>query len=1062
MIPTKTIIPRRQAHILSRPRLVERLGRHLDLALTLISAPAGYGKTALLIDFAHDAPRAVCWLSVDVSDRDLSTFVEYVVAAVRRRFPEFGQMTRAILAGNTNLQRTPAVFTAALIQDMLDTISEPFALIIDDYHLIDDSLEINALLKRLLEHRPDHLHLILASRTAPSGLPVIQLVARSQISGIGLKHLAFTAEEIRQFLKQAHKVELTPAQAQELARESEGWITGILLSREAMWRGIRDNLIRARSQEGPVYSYLAEHVFAEQTEAIQDFLLTSATLPEMTERSCREALGLTGITEVLEEVERRGVFVTSVVDDETGPSYRYHHLLREFLQERLRTRDLARFCRLHHGVADWYQAHEQWEQAVQHRLATGDTRAMAQTMGAGLIGMLHSGRLNTLVEWQRLLPESLLGEFPRILLFTGRAQLGLRELDEAMRLLRWAEDLFNEQGDTERTLLAALGRTNVWHTWGKYDQVLALAEEILTRATDYKLVTADAHRMAGFGHLYQGEAKAAADHFRASLDLYRELGETRDTAMVYSDLALVLFRLGELTEALISQERSIELFRQVGPSEEFATLLNNIAYDRYFLAGDYGTALKYLDEASQVSKAAGAPHSETLVLLTRADLFRDLGALDQAAGLYQRAEQIAQRMGDASLLNFATTGMAQLRLLSGDLTEALSLATQARDHADRLKNVYQLGLAHLTLGAVQLDTGDAVTALDTIQQGLDLLAKTGARRDLTRAYSLLGCAHAATGNREQGLEALKRGLEIAISTDTWHFLVVEGQHAYGLWKQLQQKNKADPRPRQALYRIRRLPDVAREVLGGLAPDVLPYPPVLRFRSFGSAQVERNGEMVPNSAWRSALARYLLFYLLTHPPQTRDQILAIFWPDLPADKARKNFQVVKSQTKDPLGRTLIVREDGRYSVELEPDCWFDKATFESLLAGENHRQARLEGAVRLYQGDFLADYDAEWCQTIRERLRLQFRNALVELGALYTDQNQFDCALETLMRAQEVDELYEPACHLLMQLYANKGDIPAALQQYSRLAARLNEQLGIEPGSEIQALYQALRNGKTLT
>ena len=145
---------------------------------------------------------------------------------------------------------------------MLDAISEPFVLILDDYHLIDDSLEINALLKRLLEHRPDHLHMILSSRTSPAGLPVIQLVARSQIAGIGLEHLAFTAGEIQEYLRHAHNIDLNPAQAQELARESEGWITGILLSREAMWHGIRDNLIRARAQEGPVYSYLAEQVFA--------------------------------------------------------------------------------------------------------------------------------------------------------------------------------------------------------------------------------------------------------------------------------------------------------------------------------------------------------------------------------------------------------------------------------------------------------------------------------------------------------------------------------------------------------------------------------------------------------------------------------------------------------------------------------------------------------------------------------------------------------------------------------------------------------------------------------
>jgi DNA-binding SARP family transcriptional activator len=214
-------------------------------------------------------------------------------------------------------------------------------------------------------------------------------------------------------------------------------------------------------------------------------------------------------------------------------------------------------------------------------------------------------------------------------------------------------------------------------------------------------------------------------------------------------------------------------------------------------------------------------------------------------------------------------------------------------------------------------------------------------------------------------------------------------------------------------------------------------------------------VLPNSAWRSALARYLLFYLLIHPPQTRDQIIADFWPDLAAENAKSTFHVVKSQTRSPLGRSLILFQDDRYTVQLEPDCWFDVATFESLLQGQDQRQARLEEAVALYRGDFLEDYDAEWCQATRERLRLAFRSALLELGTLYSAQRQLDRALVTLQRVVELDDLFEPACRALMQVYILQGDTAAALEQYDSLAQRLEEQVGIDPSSETQTLYRSI-------
>ena len=1058
MIPTKTIIPRRPAHLLCRPRLIDRLHRHVDLAMTLLTAPAGYGKTSLLIDFAHDAPFPICWLSLDSSDRDLYTFVEYLVAAVRRPFPGFGRATQRALAANLDLRCNPAALTGIIVQDMLDNVPEFFVLILDDYHTVDDGQEINRLLNVFLTYPPDHCHLILASRTAPVGLPIIQLTARSRVSGVGPSHLAFTADEIRALLAQAHNIHLSLAQAEELVAESEGWITGILLSTEAMWRGMRDSLARAKTQEGPIFSYLAQEVLAEQPPRLRDFLLASSTLPEMNQTLCQEALGLADVADALREIEGRGAFVTTVVDEKTTTWYRYHHLFRDFLQTQLQTQAPDRFRQLHQRAAGWFEEREQWESAVTHRLAAGDIWAAAQTMDAGLTSLLSAGRVETLVAWYEAVPESLRSEFPRLSLFAARALFNFGRYAEALPLLQRAEKSFSERGDTERILFVALARANIGNVWGRYSEVLTLTEEVLTQAADYPDPAANAHRLAGMACLNLGRPEEAVGHFRASLDLCRQLGLTREMAMTYADLALASFRLGQWGEGWACQDRALEIYRQHGPADMLAAMLNDIAYDRYYLRGDYAPALDYLTEALEVARPAGALRAQVFALLTMADLFRDLGALEQAMALYAQAQEAARRLDNVAIIAFALDGVAQTQILSGEAVQALGLAIQARDLVQGQDNVWQFGLTCLTVGAAYLSTGHPIKALAEVERGRDLLTQTRARRDLTRAYMLLARARQAMGDLQGALAVLGQALDVGIETQTFHYLVIEGQRGFELLKQMQEQNPADRRLVEVLERIRTLPQVAREVVGGLAPDALPHPPSLRFYGFGVGRVERDGEPLPGAAWRSALARHILFYLLVRTPQSRDQIVTTFWPDVSPDKGKAIFHTVKHQAHRALGRTLIRYEDGLYHVELEPDCWFDLAAFESLLDGQDNRQVRLEEAVALYQGDFLEEYDGEWCLPMRERLQMRLLEALVELGGCYIAQAQFDRAFVPLSRATAIDDLYEPAGRALMRLYALDGRVRAALTHYKQLAERLGQELGALPAPETQALYQAIRTG----
>ncbi|MFQ5858766.1 MAG: hypothetical protein ACE5LU_24460, partial [Anaerolineae bacterium] len=262
LIATKILRPRRRDDLLHRRRLVDIIHNHIDRKLIILSAPAGYGKTSLLIDYAHDTELPVCWYTLDERDSDPRVFLEYLVASVHRHYPDFGQRISAILHGDESGLPNWETIAGALVNDMVDRISEYFVIVLDDYHSLDDDADVHALLDTLLQYLPEHCHILLASRTLPP-LTLTRMAARQEVEGIGVDELRFTAHEIQQLMKQNYDLDLPDGQAEELAQGLDGWIAGLLLTRHTLWKGLFAGMIRAHG-ESQVFEYLATEVFGQQ------------------------------------------------------------------------------------------------------------------------------------------------------------------------------------------------------------------------------------------------------------------------------------------------------------------------------------------------------------------------------------------------------------------------------------------------------------------------------------------------------------------------------------------------------------------------------------------------------------------------------------------------------------------------------------------------------------------------------------------------------------------------------------------------------------------------------
>ena len=1064
-IVTKITPPSRRADVLYRARLLDFLHEHIDRRLLLISAGAGYGKTTLLVDFIHDTDLTTCWYSLDSSDKDPRVFVEYLLASLERAYPGFGERTRRAIRGGASLSGGAEEVVGTLVNEMVERIPEWFVVVLDDFQEVEDSEDVCAFLTTLLMYMPEHCHLIVASRTIPGGLPFISLAARGQVAGLGKDDLRFTAEEIQAFLAQAQGVHLTREEAAALEAETEGWIVGILLTRHAHWGGLVEGLTAARRSGQPLYEYLAGEVLEQQDEATRTFLLSSSVLQEMSPPLCREALGLEGAEEMLEQLELRNLFTIRIAGVEP-PRFRYHALFRDFLQARLREREPDRYRGLHHRAAAWFEGHGEVEVAIHHYLEAGEPLEAARLVDGVAREMLAEGRLVTLSQWAGRLPEDVLRAHPRLLLSVAMAVSTAGGTEQALEWLSHAERTFRQQNERpllsltlSRLALLALNR-------GENERAIELAREALSLIEDRPEpaeARVEARRVLGVALTRQSRFEEAARHLETALKESRELGTHRREVLILGGLADALRWLGRLEEAVETQRAAVEAARRLESPGLLAEALNDLGFYLY-LSGDYAGALQSLEEAIRTAHAVGHPLVEAYARVSLGELLRDVGEPEAAVEILDEGKRLAEAARNVFLIAWAHEALALAFLKIGDAPQAVELAQSALSMAERQRSRHQQGRFRATLGLAMVREGLAEAGLEELEAACDALTELGAAEELNRARLLYALALWEIGKEGEALAALRTTLKGGKWTDQQRLLPLQFPNLIPLLERAMERGGERERIERLLAEARKLARKARRVRGQRTPSQPPHRPYFRFYGFGVGRVERDGAPIPSTAWESAKARHLLFYLLSHPPATREQIGADLWPELRPNRLPGTFHNTKYRVQRALGVTPFTYEGGTYHISDELDYWYDVEEFE-LLVQKARRSPPIKAvrylsrAVELYTDGFLTDCYDEWCVARRDRLQREFLEAAGQLARWLIERGRFDRAVEVLRRGLEVDPLREDFHRLVMRAYALQGRQEEALAHYRRCEKILERELGVEPAPETQSLARQIREGR---
>lgn len=560
LLATKLQPPRLRAERIRRPHLLARLDAGLARPLTLVSAPAGFGKTTLLAEWLADCPLPSAWLSLEEQDNDPARFLAYLAAALRQIEDEAGQATLAALTFAGPQTALPALMPQLVNE--INAIPEEFILVLDDYHLIT-APPIHDAVAFLVDHPPGCMHLVLATRADPP-LPLARLRARGQLHEIRQKDLRFTAEEAAPLLRQALGTGLTPGQVLALTERTEGWIAGLQMAVLALHElptqagvspSAAEALITAFSgTHRHVLDYLLEEVLNRLPGEVQSFLLQTSILDRLCGELC-DAVIATAATpgrRMLEDLERNNLFITPL--DDRREWYRYHRLFADLLRQRLMvaapTGAVADLPALHRRAAGWFEAHGMLPEAIRHALAAPDHPAAAALIERAAPIAWRNGELTTLQQWMESLPEDVLRDFPMLCVYSATVSL-LRttlvdHIERAMHLV--AESNLQGQLEGELHLLRAL----LALFRGELPAGLAAAEIAAQRLPDESVLRGLAVRTLSALYMLAGDLIAAEWLLEQDIAASGASGDGLGLSASLRRLGSLAFYCGELAQGPVA------------------------------------------------------------------------------------------------------------------------------------------------------------------------------------------------------------------------------------------------------------------------------------------------------------------------------------------------------------------------------------------------------------------------------------------------------------------------------------------------------------------------------
>jgi LuxR family transcriptional regulator, maltose regulon positive regulatory protein len=789
ILATKITTPRLQQGLIGRPVLRERLDAAAHSPLTLIVAPAGFGKTTLLSAWSQWQQQPACWLALDEHDNDLARFWRYLIATLRRHYPQVSFPVAGPFDANQ-------IQIDALLAGLIDVVAESardLVLVIDDYHFITTPA-IHESLAYMLEHQPPQLHLIIASRTEPP-LPLARLRARGALARLQSADLRFTPAETAAYLRQIRGLRLTAEQIDKLADRTEGWITGLHLAALSLHEcdDIPAVIASFGGNHRYIFDYLAEEVLRHQSEAIQHFLMQTAILERLSAPLCAAVTGQDSCQAILERLERDNLFIAALDDERHW--YRYHALFADFLRERLQQLYPEIIPDLQVRAARWYEQTEQMAEAIEHALAGCDFAYAAALMETQNEPMLKRGECVTLQRWLDALPEDVLLKHPQLCFFhagilssVGRAEAAERRLQDLERALDDPSSLFGViSQDEARTLRSEITatRATIAAFQGDVPRTLDLTRQALEELPEDNLLIKSILAASGAAAYYwNGDIPAADRAFGESFILGQQARIAHTMLGSLCGQAFVRVQQGRLHEGAAMHRQALALGRD--ENGNLAPILSLAYCGLGELEHEWNhldAAITYFEQGHALGRQWGDLRSlfHSYLWQSRTTYFRD--GPEAAHAVLDDIERRARQSHIPEILRWSAAARAWIARLQGDLDAATHWMTIAGEETGE-GMVLPRRLISLAQVRVLLTQGQADPALNLITPMLAAAQSNGVTRNIIELLMLQALAHQARHDLPAALHSLEDALILAEPEGYIRTFIDEGAPLVALLEQL--------------------------------------------------------------------------------------------------------------------------------------------------------------------------------------------------------------------------------------------------------------------------------------
>ena len=775
ILTTKLSIPPMRLDGVFRPRLIKQIDQGVTRKLTLISAPAGFGKTTLIASWLHrlgdrqqDGPR-VAWLSLEDDDNDPIHFFTHFIAALQTIDSGVGQTARPFL----EMPRIPKLnhLMTLLIND-LAMLQGQSVLVLDDYHLINYP-ELQAAVAFFLEHLPSHFHLIIATREEPL-LPLPRLRAKWEVTEIRLQDLRFTCGETEVFLNRTMGLALTAEAAQTLEDRTEGWVAGLQMAALSLRGETRTPGSEAAAWEVDAFSgghryiidYLAAEVLRLQTVEFRNFLRQTSILDRFNAALCDAVTGRDDSETMLAQLEQANLFLIPL--DNERHWYRYHHLFADFLRTELT--ELEQLA-LHCEASRWHEAHGLTSEAIKHALAAHDPLAAVRLIRDNAEETLRNGGFATILGWVNALPEETVRTNNDMLVHKGwilylKGEIATAETYAALAI----ENLRADAPPIQRGMLLSF-RSYLAINRGDPPQAAHFAQEALELLGD----TESHYRACALSHLGQaqrlmGDRETAIETLRQAIALGQRFGNHLVMLEALAYLTMLLYQQGELSEAILLCEqaasRCLDARGNPVPAAGLAYVSLGILY---YEINDLSRAHHYLTTSIDLCLKMGIVHSALLGQCTLAKLYYVRGETKALWETLASARRLATRAGNDRRMRLVNVVVAGIQLREGQVDAAALTLSDLPLAADNRSEQENLIFVRLLLGQ-----GRIKTAQSLLQQLEQSAQRDNRRGSLITIHLLQALAHRTLGHSAEALDYLEEAIFLAAPEGYRRLFIDEG------------------------------------------------------------------------------------------------------------------------------------------------------------------------------------------------------------------------------------------------------------------------------------------------